>query len=130
MRSRKLMVLAGALVLLALVAATGFAEYDKAKIVAVMRSNMSALPRLNSAANGSRFVEAAGHLLTISQGMYTIKDFTPLKGDKEAWDATFATLLEATWHGLAACADEDLAALKAAVTEIQAAMNKGHSTFR
>lgn len=123
-------VLLAVLVLLALSAGVAFAEYDKAKVQGVMRANMGALPRLNTAANAGNFVDAAGALLTISSGMFSIKDYTPLKGDKAAWDATFATLLEATWRGLAACADKNQANLKAAVAEVQKAMQAGHSSFR
>jgi hypothetical protein len=130
MRSRVLRVSAGVMVLLALVAVTGFAEYDRAKVRSVMDANQTALFALNRAANGGRYMEAAGYLLTISQGMYTIKDFTPLRGDKAAWDQTMTDFLKATWRGLAACGDENQANLKAAVGDIQRLMQVGHNSFR
>ncbi len=105
MRHRGLTVATGVLVLLALVAVSGFAEYDRTKVRGVMGVNMRDLPRLVAASNSANYSQAAGYLLSISQGMYSIKDYTPLKGDKATWDQTMGSFLKATWRGLAACAD-------------------------
>jgi hypothetical protein len=130
MRSKMLGVLTGVAVLLALGAALGFADYDKATMQTVMRNNLANLPKLNAAAGGAKYMEAAGYLISISQGMYSIKDYTPPKGEKAKWDETIGLFLKATWRGLAACADENQANLRASVTELQRLMQVGHTTFR
>lgn len=127
MRSWKLVVIA---FLMAAVSVAAFAEYDKAKVQEVMQVNLANLPKLNAAADAARYMEAAGGLLSIATGMYAIKDYTPLKGDKAAWDQNITAFLATAFRGLAACADQNQAGLKAAVAELVRLRNLGHSSFR
>jgi hypothetical protein len=118
------------LALFVLAAAAGFAEYDKDTMVKTMRINLANLPKLNAAANTGNFMEAAGYLLSMAQGMYGVKDYTPPKGEKAAWDVTFKGFLKAAFNGLAACGNEDQAALKAAVAELTKLRDAGHKEFK
>lgn len=118
------------LALFVLAAAAGFAEYDKDTMVKTMRNNLASLPKLNAAANAGNFMEAAGYLLSMAQGMYAVKDYTPPKGEKANWDATFKGFLKAAFMGLAACGNEDQAALKAAVAELTKIRDAGHKEFK
>jgi hypothetical protein len=95
-----------------------------------MRNNLANLPKLTAAANGANYMEAAGHLLSMAQGMYAIKDYEPVKGEKEAWDTAFKSFLKAAFNGLAACGNEDQAALKAAVAELTKIRDASHPQFR
>ena len=117
-------------VLMAAVSVAAFAEYDKATMQEVMQNNLANLPKLSAAADAARYMEAAGDLLSIATGMYSIKDYTPLKGDKAAWDQTITAFLATAFRGLAACADQNQAGLKAAVAELVRLRNLGHATFR
>jgi hypothetical protein len=130
MNRRNVRVVVVTLALFVLAAAAGFAEYDKDTMVKTMRNNFANLPKLNAAANAGSFMEAAGYLLSMAQGMYGVKDYTPPKGEKAAWDATFKGFLKAAFNGLAACGNEDQAALKAAVAELTKIRDAGHSQFR
>jgi hypothetical protein len=130
MKPRPNKVVAGVLALLVLAAAAAFAEYDKDTVVKVMRSNFASLPKLNAAANSGNYMEAAGYLLTIAQGMYSVKDYTSPKGEKADWDATFKGFLKAAFNGLAACGNENQDALKAAVAELVKFRDTGHKEFR
>jgi hypothetical protein len=129
-RSKTLRVMVAALVLLAGAGVLGFAEYDKAAMQKVMQNNAAQYPKLSAAANGAKYMEAAGYLLSIAQGMYSIKDYSPNKGEKAAWDETIGAFLKAAFRGLAACAAEDQNALKAAVAELAQDRNQGHASFR
>ena len=116
--------------LMAVVSVAAFAEYDKATMQKVMQNNLADLPKLSAAADAARYMEAAGYLLSIAQGMYSIREYTPLKGDNAAWDQTITAFLATAFRGLAACADENQAGLKAAVTELVKLRNQGHAAFR
>ena len=127
MRAWKLWTIAA---LMAVVSVAAFAEYDKATMQEVMQNNLANLPKLSAAADAARYMEAAGDLLSIAQGMYSIREYTPLKGDKAAWDSVISAFLRASFRGLAACADENQAGLKTAVAELVKLRNQGHASFR
>jgi hypothetical protein len=118
-----------ALALMVLGATVAFAEYDKATVQTTMRNNLANLPKLTAAANSASYLEAAGHLLSMAQGMYAT-GMTRLKGEKEAWDAAFKAFLKAAFNGLAACGNEDQVALKAAVAELTKIRDASHPQFR
>jgi len=128
--NKRIAVVVVALALLMLGATVAVAEYDKETVQKTMRNNLANLPKLTAAANGANYLEAAGHLLSMAQGMYAIKDYEPAKGEKEAWDTTFKAFLKVAFNGLAACGNEDQAALKAAVAELTKIRDAGHSQFR
>jgi hypothetical protein len=130
MGNKTLRVVAVALIVLAGAGVLSFAEYDKAAVQKAMQNNAALYPKLTAAANAARYMEAAGYLLSIAQGMYSIKDYAPTKGEKAAWDATIGAFLKAAFRGLGACASEDQAVLKAAVAEMAQDRNQGHASFR
>jgi hypothetical protein len=111
-------------------AVVSFADYDKPTVQRVMQNNLASLPKLIAASNAGKYMEASGYLLSMAQGMYSIKDYEPAKGEKEHWDATFTAFLKAAFRGLAACANEDQAALKAAIAEMQSDRNEGHAAHK
>jgi hypothetical protein len=130
MRTRIARISTVVLALLLLVATAAAAEYDKGTVQQTMRNNLANLPKLNAAANSGNYMEAAGYLLSMAQGMYAIREYQPPKGEKAAWDATFKAFLKAAFNGLAACGNENQEALKAAVAELTKARDSGHSQFR
>ncbi len=130
MSKRIIVVVVVALALMVLGATVAVAEYDKATVQTTMRNNLANLPKLTAAANNASYLEAAGHLLSMAQGMYAIKDYAPAKGEKEAWDAAFKAFLKAAFNGLAACGNEDQVALKAAVAELTKIRDASHPQFR
>lgn len=129
-RNSRIVVVVLSVVLALLVGAPAFAEYDRPAIRAVMQDNLANLPQLNAAANAGNFMEAAGYLLSMAQGMYTVKDFTPPKGEEAHFKATVDDFLFAAFRGLAACADGDQAALKAAIARMTQDRNEGHAQHK
>jgi len=51
----------------------------------VMQNNLVNLPKLGAAADAANCLEAAGYLLSIAQGMNSIREYTPLRGGKAAF---------------------------------------------
>lgn len=130
MRNKGITVAAISVLLAVLAGTSAFAEYDQAAVQAVMRTNVANLPNLSAAANAGNFMEAAGHLLAMAEGMYSIKEFTPPKGEEEHFQATIEDFLYAAFRGLAACADGDQEALKAAIARMTQDRNEGHAQHK
>ena len=130
MKRKGLVVVAATVLLLSLAAALGFAEYDKAAMQKVMQNNVANLPKLTAAANAGNFMEAAGYLISMSQGMYSIKDYEPVKGEDAHFKATVEDFLKSAFRGLAACADGNKEALQAAIAKMVADRNEGHAQHR
>ena len=116
--------------LFVLVSSGVFAEYDRQKVVEVMRNNVALMGKAGKAAKAANFHEAAEYLIELAQGMLEIADFTPPKGFKADWDGTNDVFLKAVYKGIGACGNEDTNALNSALKELQRLSSQGHRDHR
>jgi len=120
-----------ALIAALLIANPAFSQnYDKDLVVKVMRQNGASLGPLNAAAGSKDFATAGEKLKLIAEGMESIKDFTPPKGEKASFKQTIEDFVAAANKGLAASAAQDQAGLQTAIAELRTLMRKGHGEFK
>ena len=127
---KKICVLLLCVVAFTLAATQVFAEYDKEKVIAVMKSNGANLGKLKKAAEGENFFVAAETLMDIAKNMKALEEITPPKGAKEDWDANHSTLIKEAFKGIGACGEEDLEKLNMAADTIGKLIKEGHGMFR
>ena len=109
----------------------GFAEeYDKEAVVRVMRGNVDYLGKMKTAMDAKDFFTVAQHLWGISEGMRSIRQYTPYRGEKKAWDRTIDEFLSTAYQGIGACGDQDLPRLQEVFGKLRAFSSQGHGMFR
>lgn len=124
------------LILLCVAALTLFAvqafaaEYDKEKVVSVMKANGMAMGAVKKALAAEDFFTVAENLMVIAKGMKSLEDVEPPKGEKEAWDNNHSTLINAALKGIGACGEEDAETVGMYVGEIGALIKEGHGMFK
>ncbi len=118
------------IVALTLTATQVFAEYDKEKVVAVMRANGANMGKLKEAAKAEEFFVAAETLMDIAKKMKSLENMIPPKGEKEEWDKNHSTLIKEAFKGIGACGEEDTEKLNAAIQNIGRLIKEGHGMFR
>ena len=107
-----------------------FAEYDKDKVVSVMRANGGAMGAIKKALEAKDFFTVAENLMVIATGMKSIEEITPMKGAKGEWDANHQTLVKAALKGIGACGEEDAEKVGMYVGEIGKLIKEGHGMFK
>ena len=130
MKRQVAVVLFAAVAALVMFAGFAYAEYDKDFVVGVMRANGTLLGEVNKAVGAGDYYTAAEKFMSIAQSMKSLEDVTPLKGKKAEWDSIHNDLIKAAFRGIGACADENKGKVTAAVGEIGALINKGHTLFK
>ena len=128
MQKRWIMMLC--VVVLLLVSAQAFAEYDKDLVVKAMRANVANLGDVKKAAQEGNFFTAAEKLMEIAKTVKSLDAFTPPKGTKEDWDKIHDDLIKAVFKAIGVCGEEDAKKLTTYLDEIGALMKQGHSMFR
>ena len=116
---------------LTLLATQAFAaEYDKDKVVGVMKANGAAMGAIQKALEGEDFFAAAEALMTIATTMKSLEGMEPPKGDKAEWDKNHSTLIKAALKGIGACGEEDAEQVNMYVGEIGKLIKEGHGMFK
>ena len=119
-----------ALVLSMFAAFGAFAEYDRDKVVPVMRNNMAMFGQIRQAAGKGDFSTAAASLFELAKGEFTLIGLDPPQGSKEEWDDTHWAVVSAAWDGIKACKDKDADKLNEAIQALSGLNRAGHSEFR
>jgi len=128
MQKRWIMLLC--VVVLLLVSAQAFAEYNKDLVVNAMRANMANLGDVKKAAGDKDFFTAADKLMEIAKTFKSLEAVTPLKGTQADWNKIHGALIKAAFKGIGACGEEDAQKLNAVLDELGALMKQGHGMFR
>ena len=128
MQKRWIMMLC--VVVLLLVSAQTFAEYNKDMAVKAMQANAANLGDIKKAAGDKDFFTVAEKLMEIAKTFKSLDALTPPKGTKEDWDKIHDDLIKATFKGIGICGEEDKQKLNTAIEEIGALIKQGHSMFR
>jgi hypothetical protein len=120
-----------ALIAAFLISVPSFAQqYDKDLVVKVMRQNAGALGPLSSAAGSKDFATAVEKLKIMADGMDSIKDFTPPKGEQAAYKKVIEDFVAAANKGIEASKAQDQAALLSVIAELRGFMRQGHGSFK
>ena len=116
---------------LTMLAAQAFAvEYDKTKVVGVMKSNGAAMGAIKKALEAEDFFAVAEAFMSIATDMKSIDGMDPPKGDKEAWDANHSALIKNALKGIGACGEEDAEKVGMYFGEIGKLIKEGHGMFK
>ena len=118
------------LVLVLLGSVSAFAEYDQAKVVAVMRGNLGYIGEISSAAAAEEWVLAAQNLFAISEGMLGIMVYDPPRGTKADWDATLMEFVKTAYLGIGACGAQDVEALQEVIAKLKGLNRQGHGDHK
>ncbi len=127
---KKISVVLLCVVVLTLFATQVFAEYDKDKVVKVMRSNGASFGGLKKAAEQGDFFKAAEKLMQIAKNMKALEDVTPQEGSKDDWKRIHKAIIKVAFKGIGACGEEDGEKLKITIGEIGSFIKEGHGLFR
>ena len=119
-----------AAVMLMLTSLSAFAEYDQAKVVAVMRANVTLMGEVAKAASENDWYGAAAALYKLAEGALAIQPYTPPKGTKADWDKTNYAFADAAFRGIGAVGAKDAAALQAAIAELRKLNGQGHGAHK
>jgi hypothetical protein len=117
-------------VLLVAVAALLFANYDKTKVVLVMRENRTLVAKTQTALGSSDFAAAEESFTRFAENMASIKEYTPNKGTKEEWDKVLSGFVEAAKKGAEASSAKDAQKANEALQQLLAYNKEGHSKFK
>jgi len=117
-------------VLISVVPIFSFAEYNREKVVQVMRDNVRLMGEASKAAKSENYVKAAEALMELVQGMIEIKDYTAPRGSQTDWNATNDLFIRTAFQGIGACGNEDKDALNSALKELQRLGSQGHRNHR
>jgi hypothetical protein len=117
-------------VLFVAVAALLFANYDKAKVVSVMRENRVLVGKVQEALKTSDFAAAEAGFKRFAEINESIKEFTPSKGTKEEWDKVLTSFIESAKKGAEAGAAKDSGKATEALQQLLAYNKEGHTKFR
>ena len=128
MKSKRIFV--GAIVLLLVVAALVYANYDKVKVVAFMQEARALVGKTQTALKNSDFPAAEAAFTRYAEGAAAMKEFAPLKGTKADWDKVLDGFAASAKKGAAASAAKDAAKADEALKELLAFSREGHSKFR
>lgn len=113
--------------IIVLVTATAvFAEYDSQTVVAVMRGNIAHINAAAEATDSGDFFTAAGEFMALAEGMNSIKEFEPYRGDKADWDDNIEAVVAAAFQAIGACGLEDADAVHEQINTLWALNKKGH----
>jgi hypothetical protein len=109
---------------------SAYAEYDREKVVSVMRANMRLLGEAKKAAGAKDYFAAADSLMELARGMHSIREFSPPKGDAGRWQSTIDDAVNAAFKGIGAAGERDDARLAASIAELGRLSGVGHGQFR
>jgi hypothetical protein len=107
-----------------------YAEYDREKVVSVMRANVRLLGEAKKAAGAKNYFAAAESLMELAQGMYSIRENGPPKGEAARWRKTIDDVVKAAFTGIGAAGSKDDAGLNASIAELGRLGGVGHGIFR
>ena len=122
--------LAGLVAFFALAATQAHADYDKAAVSGVMKTNAALMGEISKAAEAKDFYAAAEKLMELAKGMKSLEAMTPENGKKEEWDKNHHALIKAAFKGIGACGDENIDELNAAIGAIGGLIKEGHALFK
>ena len=123
-------ILVAVAVLFVAAAALLFANYDKAKVVSVMRENRTLVGKVQEALKTSDFAAAETSFKRFAEINDSIKEFTPTKGTKEEWSKVIVNFVTAAKKGAEASAAKDSAKAAEALAQLLAYNKEGHTKFR
>ncbi len=107
-----------------------YAEYDREKVVSVMRDNARLLGEAKKAAGGKDYFAAAESLMELARGMRSIREMSPPRGDAGQWRTTIDDVVAAAFMGIGAAGERDDAKLAASLAELGRLGGVGHGQFR
>lgn len=114
------------LVIVLVTATAVFAEYDSQTVVAVMRGNIAHINAAAEATDSGDFFRAAGEFMELAEGMNSIKDFEPYRGEKADWDSNIEAVVAAAFQAVGACGLEDADKVHEHINTLWALNKKGH----
>jgi len=106
------------------------AEYDRDRVVEVMRNNVALLGAIGEAAQADDWETAAKKLFELAEGMIDIRRFDPPRGTKRDWDATMTEVVSAAYIGIGACGARDADGLQQAITQLRQLNRQGHGAHK
>lgn len=118
------------LIIATIVSVSAFADYDRDKVVAVMRDNVALMGEINSAAEAEDWVLAAQKLFAIADGMVEIMKYDPPRGSKEDWTATMSEFVYAAYRGIGACGEMDPDGLQESISTLRRLNREGHGDHK
>ena len=104
--------------------------YNKEVTVGIMRENLKQMRAIGGLIESGDYFAAAEAFMVFAKGSHTLMSMAPPKGAEAEWARVHGTLVKAALRGIGACAAEDKTAATAALNEIRALNQQGHSTFR
>lgn len=116
--------------LMLLMPALAFAEYDRDLVVDVMRNNVAYLGETREAAENGDYFAAAESLFAMASGMKQIMEFTPPRGEQEDFAATIREFINTAYMGIGACGEEDAEALGTAIAKLRQLNQQGHREYK
>ena len=117
-------------VLLVGVSSLIYAEYNRDRVVEVMRNNVALLGATGKAAQSEEWELAAQKLFELAQGMIDIRRFDPPRGSKEDWEGTMTEVINAAFIGIGACGTRDADALQASIGTLRQLNRQGHGDHK
>ena len=127
-RIARVVMVAGILLMAA--SAFAFAEYDRDRVVQVMRENVGLMGEISEAAEAEDWELAAFKLFDIARGMIDIRRFDPPRGSKREWEATMNEFVNAAFIGIGACGEQDSEGLQMAITKLRQLNREGHGDHK
>lgn len=116
--------------LLVFSSAAVMADYNKEKVVSVMRENAALVGKVKNALKASDFREAEKSFSRFAEINTEIQMYTPPKGPKEEWEKTIAAFVDAAEQGAAASGKKDGEGANAAFQRLLALNKEGHKLFK
>lgn len=107
-----------------------FAEYDRDRVVQVMRNNVALMGAIGDAAKSENWELAAQKLFELAEGMIDVRQFDPPRGSKEDWDDTMTQFVSAAYRGIGACGARDSDGLQEAIGQLLQLNRQGHGAHK
>jgi hypothetical protein len=127
---RKSIILWVVAILLVASAVSAFADYDRAKSVAIMRANVQGMRGVRGGMESDDYLAIAAGFATMGSGSKQLLAMDPPKGSEGEWQRIHSALVDAAFEGIIAAGKKDKAGAQAALDKIGALNKEGHRIFQ